>query len=323
MVIPNVGTIYDNKYELIDTLGKGGFASAYLAVDLETKEKVVLKFPDVTQLGDPAVYERFRREVSIGKLLNHPDLPVALSYSEGNPPYLVIKYVEGKSLNYVMEEKGTFTIKETIELVANLLEVLQYCHEKGVFHRDIKPENLMLGPDGRLKIIDFGIAGMEGAPRVTYRGFSGLVGTPEYMSPEQIKGERGGPKSDIYAVGCLAYNLLAGKPPFTGDNPLTTMYQHMTANIKPLTEIRHDVNQNLWAVITRALRRRKDERYNSAIEMANDLRNLDNVDLSIIKKPNPPLTSAVATKKNSWIIIISSIVAVIFLFFIIVFFSRK
>lgn len=306
-----VGTTFDNRFKLVSTLGQGGFASTYLAEDLQTNNKVVLKFPDITQLGDPAVYERFRREIAIGKLLNHPDLPSALTYSEGNPPFLVLNYVEGESIASVMNGKLKFTVDEVIELSANLLEALHYCHEKGICHRDIKPENLLLGADGHIKVIDFGISGMEGAPRVTYRGFSGLMGTPEYMSPEQIKGERGSPKSDIYAVGCLIYFLLAGVPPYTGDNPLTVMYQHMTANMKPLTDIRKDVSPSLYAVIKRSLRRRKEERYGSALEMANDLRNLQNVDLSFLTKPDPPLASVASTKKSSWFIIIGSIILVL------------
>ena len=171
MSTPQIGTICDERYEIIRALGQGGFASTYLAVDMQTNDKVVLKFPDIAQLGDPAVYERFKREMSIGKLLNHPDLPIALSYSEGNPPYLVITYAEGESLKDLMDKKHCFLADEAIELVSNLLDVLHYCHKHGVYHRDIKPENLVLGSDGHLKIIDFGIAGLEGAPRVTYRGF--------------------------------------------------------------------------------------------------------------------------------------------------------
>lgn len=318
MQIPEKGTIYDDKYKIVDSLGQGGFASTYLAENLGTKEKVVLKFPDITQLGDPAVYERFRREIAIGKLLNHPDLPIALDYSEGNPPYLVIRYAEGRALSDIIKDKGKFSVEETINMISDILEVLQYCHERGVYHRDIKPENLLLGNDGRLKIIDFGIASMEGSPRVTYRGFSSLMGTPEYMSPEQIKGERGGAKSDIYAVGCLMYNLLGGNPPYSGDNPLAIMYQHMTAELRPLTEIRKDVSKALWAVVKKSLRRRKEERYNSAIEMANDLKNLDKVDLSILDKNDPPLSSVVSTKKSSWIIIFSSAIFVVILIILII-----
>ena len=197
-----------------------------------------MKVPHIAQLGDPAVDERFRREVAIGKLLNHSDVPVALAISEDSPPYLVLKYAEGESLAKVLNDKGRLPADQVTKIVANLLDALHYCHERGVYHRDIKPENLVLAPDGHLKILDFGIALMEGSPRVTWRGFSGLMGTPEYMAPEQIKGERGGAKTDIYAVGCLLYHLLSGAPPFTGDNPLTIMYQHMTKDPHPLTSIK-------------------------------------------------------------------------------------
>jgi serine/threonine-protein kinase len=306
MWMPEAGAVVDNRYQLICSLGHGGFAGAWLAEDVNTHDQVVLKFPDLSQLGDPAVYERFRREIAIGKLLDHPDVPVALSFSEGNPPYppyLVLKYLEGESLVAILKEKGALPVDQVVDMVSKLLDVLHYCHQQGVYHRDVKPENLLLGTDGRLKIIDFGIAGMAGAPRVTWRGFSGLMGTPEYMAPEQIKGERGGARSDIYAVGCLIYHLLSGNPPFSSDNPLTTMYQHMNANPNPLTAIRPDLHPGIWAVVRRALRRRKEERYDSALEMANDLRQPQNVDLKWLSEPDPPFTSVAPNNGINWMII--------------------
>ena len=314
-----IGDIFDNRYKLIQALGHGGFAGAYLAEDLTTTNKVVIKLPDITQLGDPAVYERFRRELAIGKLLDHPDLPMAVSYSEGNPPYLVLRYFEGETLSSVLGEGKTFTIDKSVEMVANLLDALDYCHKHGVFHRDIKPENLVLGPDGHLKIIDFGIAVMEGAPRVTWRGFSGLVGTPEYMSPEQIKGERGGAKSDIYAVGCLLYNLISGNPPYTGDNPMTTMYQHLTSNPKPLTNSKEKLHPGIWATIKRALRRRKDERYETAADMAKDLRNPGDADLSYIDRPDPQMVAIAQHKNTHKILVIGGIVLGVVLALVLVF----
>lgn len=299
---PEIGVIYDNRYKLIKQLGKGGFASTFLAEDLKTESKVVIKLPDVMQLGDPAVYERFRREISIGKILDNPDIPKALTFSEGNPPYIVMEYAEGESLADIMRRKKYFSVDEAVKLTVNLLKTLYYCHQKGIYHRDIKPENLMLGLDDHLKIIDFGISNIKGSPRVTYRGFSSLTGTPEYMAPEQIKGERGGPETDIYAVGCLIYNLLAGVPPFTNDNPLTVMYQHMTADIRPLTEIRKDVSPYLWGAIRKSLFRRKEARYSSALDMAKHLEFPEKSDIELVNKPDPPLTAVVYSKKRTWII---------------------
>jgi eukaryotic-like serine/threonine-protein kinase len=308
-----IGTVFEDRYKLLRSLGHGGFAGAYLAEDLHSNEKVVIKIPDISQLGDPAIHERFRREMEIGKLLNHPDLPATLAISEGSPPYLVLKYMEGESLAKILNDKGRFPVDQTVAMVVNLLDALSYCHQKGVYHRDLKPENLLLAPDGHLKIIDFGIAFMEGAPRVTWRGFSGLMGTPEYMAPEQIKGERGGASSDIYAVGCLTYHLLSGNPPFTGDNPLTIMYQHMTDAPKPLTAILPDLHPGIWAVILRSLRRRKEERYASVQEMADDLRHPEKVDLKWIDEPDPPMMAILPTKRANWIVIAGSVLLAILL----------
>lgn len=321
MLLPEIGDCLDKRYKLLDSLGRGGFAGVFLAEDLQTGSRVVLKFPDISQLGDPAVYERFKRELAIGKLLDHPDLPVALAYSEGSPPYLVLKYVEGEPLARILQEKGSFPAEQAQYMVANLLEALQHCHEQGVYHRDLKPENLLLGTDGNLKILDFGIALMDGGPRVTWRGFSGLMGTPEYMAPEQIKGERGGARSDIYSVGCLLYHLLAGKPPFTGDNPLSIMHQHLTAEPRPLSEIVPKISPGIRASIRRAMRRRKEERYATALDMANDLRHPEEADLVWLDKPDPPLVSVLTDKRTPWLTIGGAVVAGIVLALLFVLFS--
>lgn len=306
MLPPEAGTIIDGRYQIIKLLGQGGFAGTYLADDLKEKKKVALKLPNINELGDPAVYERFKRELSIGKILQHPDLSVAIDSSEGSPPYLVFNYLENESLDKFLNSKKLFPIDRTVEMIANLLDALDYCHKKGICHRDIKPENLIPGNDGHLKIIDFGIAMTSNSPRVTWRGFSGLVGTPEYMSPEQIKGERGNEQSDIYAIGCLLYNMIAGFPPYSGDNPMTVMYQHLTSSPKPLTEINPKVHPGIWACVCHAMRRRKEERYKTAHEMAEDMRNLDKVDLKYTQIPDPPMVAVTQSKhfnKMFWIII--------------------
>jgi eukaryotic-like serine/threonine-protein kinase len=300
--MPEIGSVFENRYKIVHSLGHGGFASVFLAEDLQGGERVVIKIPYSAQLEDPAVGERFRREMEIGRCLSHPNVPEALALSEGSPPYLVLKYVEGESLAKILDEKRKFSVDQVVEMVANLLDTLDYCHQKGVYHRDLKPENLLLAPDGHLKIIDFGIALKEGAPRVTWRGFSGLMGTPEYMAPEQIKGERGGAASDVYAIGCLAYHLLAGSPPYTGDNPLAVMYQHMTKSPEPLPPHIPDLHPGVWAAIRRALRRRKQERYGSAREMAADLRHPENADLKWVDEPDPPMVAAAPpSRRNAWL----------------------
>jgi serine/threonine-protein kinase len=174
-----------------------------------------------------------------------------------------------------------------------------------------------------LKIIDFGIAFVEGAPRVTWRGFSGLMGTPEYMAPEQIKGERGGASTDIYAMGCLMYHLLSGTPPFTGDNPLTIMYQHMTNTPKPLTAILPNLHPGIWASVRRSLRRRKEERYASAREMAEDLRHPEKVDLKWIDEPDPPMAAILPTRRTNWLVIGISVLIAVILALILLFLKKN
>lgn len=314
MMPPEAGTVIDGRYKIVKLLGQGGYAGTYLAEDLKEKRKVALKLPNLNELGDPAVYERFKRELSIGKILQHPDLSVAIDSSEGNPPYLVFNYLDNVSLAEMLNGEKVFPAEQAVEMAANLLDALQYCHQKGICHRDIKPENLMMGSDGHLKVIDFGIAMMCNSPRVTWRGFSGLVGTPEYMSPEQIKGERGSEQSDIYAVGCLLYHMIAGYPPYSGDNPMTVMYQHLTSQPKPLTEVNPKIHPGIWAVICHAMRRRKSERYASAAEMAKNLRNLDGVDMKYTTLPDPPMVAVTQSKhfnKILWIVIGTVVVVAI------------
>ena len=325
MIPPEAGTVIGGRYRIVKLLGQGGYAGTYLADDLQENRRVALKLPNLSELGDPAVYERFKRELSIGKILQHPDLFVAIDSSEGNPPYLVFHYIENESLAAVLEKGKLFSPQQTVEMAANLLDALEYCHRKGVCHRDIKPENLMIGSDGHLKVIDFGIAMMSNSPRVTWRGFSGLVGTPEYMSPEQIKGERGNEQSDIYAVGCLLYHMIAGHPPYCGDNPMTVMYQHLTAQPKPLTEICPDIHPGIWAVICRAMRRRKNERYSSAAEMAKDLRNLDKADMAYTHMPDPPMVAVAQSKHLNRILwaVIGTIVAAAVVFCAVLYFMHR
>ncbi len=273
-------------------LGRGGEAAVFQGKDLRTGAPVVLKFLEPSQLGEVAAYERFRREVAIGRLLNHPGVPRLLeALEDAHPPYIVLEYTEGQSLRDLVRDAPPVPVPQAIEIALSLAEVVAYCHEHRVYHRDLKPENILVGVDGRVTIIDFGIALLEGAPRVTWRGFSGLVGTPEYMAPEQIRGERGGPETDVYALGLILYELLSGRPPFRSANPLSTMYQHLNMDAEPLSRIRPEARPAIAAVVARAMRRRARERYADAGQLRDALRNPETVDLTILSRPDPPLST--------------------------------
>lgn len=285
-----------DRFLLRQPLGRGGMAMTYLAEDSHNGQTVVLKFPDPNQLGDAATFERFRRELLIARKLEHPALPrLVAARDEGSRPYLAQEYIEGEQLSERLRS-GSLSIPEVEDYARQLADLLAYCHRQGVIHRDLKPANLLVGPDGKLHVIDFGIASVAGMPRVTWRGFSGLAGTPEYMAPEKIRGERGTPRVDIYAFGITLYELLTGKVPYQADHPLSTMYLHMEGIPEPLLEIRPDTPPYLAAVIARCMRRRAMERYADGGQLLDDLHHPEQVDLGFLDRPDPPMGGSRALK---------------------------
>jgi serine/threonine-protein kinase len=293
--MPNVGDQVAH-YRVERPLGRGGEAAVFEGRDLESGAPVVLKFPQPAQLGEVAAYERFRREAAIARRLQHPGIPrLVEAVEDGHPPYLVLEYVKGTRLRELMRPGRPLPVAEAVGLARRLTEVVAYCHEHRVYHRDLKPENVLVSDDGRVTIIDFGIALLEGAPRVTWRGLSGMVGTPEYMAPEQLRGERGGPETDVYALGLILYELLAGRPPFRGQYPLSTMYQHLNMNAEPLRRIRPDVPPAIAAIVARAMRRRPAERYPHAGALLEALQHPETAALDVLSRPDPPLGEPVQT----------------------------
>lgn len=271
-----------DHYEIIRMLGHGGMNRVYLAQDLHNQQKVVLKFPNDDLIGNVAVFERYKREADVGNRLQHPYVQALLNTGEERcEQYLVVEYINGRTLREVLEERfaasGPLPPAEAIQLTLQICDALAYCHAHGVFHRDIKPENIMIQQDGSVKIIDFGVALLEGARRVTWRGFSGTVGTPDYMSPEQLRGERGTASSDIYAVGAMLYEMLCGHPPFEGENVFAVMNQHVSQDPPSILLSNPNISPRLATVVMRAIRRDPDKRYKSMDDMLHDLRNLEEV----------------------------------------------
>jgi serine/threonine protein kinase len=242
-------------------LGTGGMGNLYIAHDSEEKT-VTLKFPHISMIGDSALFERYQRELAIGKLLRHPRVQhvQATGDYEGNP-FMVTDYIEGVSLREYFDKNAPLSVTEAIHILDGLCQGVSYCHEQGVFHRDLKPENIVMNPEGDPVIIDFGIALLRGARRITWNGVGGSVGTPDYMAPEQIEGKRGDARTDIYALGAMGYEMLTGQPPFTGDNPLSVMNQHLHGEIKSLRESAPDIPESFESVILKSLQRNPDDRY--------------------------------------------------------------
>ncbi len=273
------GTQIDH-YQIIRMLGHGGMSRVYLANDLEKQNKVVLKFLNDDLIGDIAVFERYRRESEIGSRLNHPHIQHTLNVDEKrSDEYLVVEYIEGQTLRHLLEEHEgkSLPVQEALRITDQICDAVIYCHEHGVYHRDLKPENIMLKPDGDVKIIDFGIALLEGARRVTWRGLSGTIGTPDYMSPEQLRGERGTAGSDVYAIGMMLYEMLCGRTPFDGENIFAVMNQHISHDPPSILQHNPDLDPALATVVMRAIRRDHEKRYTSARDLRADLQHLAEV----------------------------------------------
>ena len=315
------GTQVDH-YEIICMLGHGGMNRVYLARDVSNQQEVVLKFPNDDLIGNIAVFERYKREAEIGNRLHHPYVQHLLNTNEKrSEEYLVVEYIKGQTLRTVLEEQAPnpLPVDEAIRITLQICEALVNCHEQGIFHRDIKPENIMMQEDGNIKIIDFGIALLEGARRVTWRGLSDTVGTPDYMSPEQLKGQRGMAGSDIYAVGVMLYEMLCGHTPFEGENIFAIMNQHVSQDPPSILLTNPQLSPALATVVMRAIRRDQDKRYKSVSDLLCDLYNLEEVKPVPYEPEAPRLNQSGRTAIIATLIIIAILLLISALGFLVQF----
>jgi serine/threonine-protein kinase len=271
-----------DHYEIGELLGEGAYAETYRATDVETGGTVVLKSPNPQLFAEPSLFNRYRREAEVARRLDHPGVQRSLDTGKHRTePYLVLEYVEGEPLRRRLRHgAGPLTIDQVVDWGRQLAETLAYLHGQGIVHRDLKPENVLVTPSGRLKVADFGTAQLAGARRLTWKHLSESLGTPDYMSPEQVQGERGDARSDIYAWGVMMYEMLTGRAPFKGDNSLAVMAGHLQATPKRPRDLRPEIPPALEAVVLHAMRRFPDHRYQSAEELVADLDRLETLDPS-------------------------------------------
>jgi len=301
-----------DRYEIVEMLGAGAYAQTYKAVDTTTGQTVVLKCSDPTLFADPANFNRYRREAEVARRIRHPGVQGAVDEGRSRTePYLVLEYIEGESLRARIRRDGLEPVDRVVEWGRQLADSLCYLHGVGVVHRDLKPENVLVTPDGRLVINDFGTARLEGARRLTWKHLSDAIGTPDYMSPEQVQGERGDERSDIYAWGVMMYELLSGRVPFGGDNSLAVMAGHLQSDPKPLRKLRPEVPPAVEAVVMHAMRRFPDHRYPSAQAILDDLGRLDELDpASFDLTPEKPIGGMAAAESArrlwAWVAIIAA-----------------
>src|SRR5580692_5851040 len=254
----DAGTTLDH-YRLDDVVAQSGMGTRYRATGLRDGRRVAVKIPKPEMEADPLLLERFRREQEIGQLLDHPGIVKTLDIGERSRLYMVQEWVDGRLLRAVMNQDRPLGVERATRIALAMCEAVDAMHKMGIVHRDLKPENVMVGPDDRIKIIDFGIAMKEDARRITQVGFSSLLGTPDYISPEQVQGKRGDQRSDIYALGIMFYEMLTGTVPFTGANPLVVMNDRLMMDPPPPSKINGEISPELEEIVFRALE--KDPRH--------------------------------------------------------------
>jgi serine/threonine-protein kinase len=282
-----VGDRVDGRYEIRTILASGGMADVYRATDCRTGSDVVLKLPQVALAGDLAAFNRYQREIEIARGLDHPGLQRLLP--DQSDHYLVFEYVEGESLRrYLSSYSQGLPIDEVQRIGLQLAATLQYVHRQGIVHRDLKPENVLIGPDGHVTLTDFGIALRLASRRLTFSHLSNAVGTPDYMAPEQVRGERGDARTDIYALGCMLFELLTGRVPYPVEHALEAMRRKVETEPPLVRQLRPDAPPAIEAIVYRALRRRPEERIQSMAELAHDLEYLDEVDIPATYLPDEP-----------------------------------
>ena len=271
--------VLGERYELGAMIGTGGMADVYLAQDVRLNRQVAIKILRSDLARDPSFVTRFNKEALSVAALNHPGIvSVYDSGREDSPsgamPYIVMEYVEGKTLREIVNKGERFALNRAVEITEGILIALQYSHKNGIIHRDIKPGNIMITDNGDVKVMDFGIARALADTGATMTSTWNIIGTAQYLSPEQATGTQADARSDLYSVGCLLYELLAGRPPFTGDTPVAIAYQHVSAPLVPITEIQESLDPALNAFFSIALAKDANERYQSANAMLKDLKKL-------------------------------------------------
>lgn len=265
-----------DSYRIDAPIARSGMASIFKATDLRDNRIVALKIPHPDMEADPILFDRFQREAGIGEKLDHPKVMRVYGGEERSRIYMVMEWCEGRLLRAILDE-GPLSQERALRIAGEVLEGLDYIHAHGVVHRDLKPENIMVDADDNIKLIDFGIAGDAAAKRLTYANFTAAIGTPNYISPEQVKGRRGDGRSDIYSMGVILYEMLSGKLPFNGPNPMAAMNERLLNYPVPPTVANPAISPQLQEVIYRALERDPKNRYAKASEFAWDLAHLDQV----------------------------------------------
>src|ERR671925_1898826 len=267
-----INTLFDGRYRIVRRLGAGGMANVYLAEDQTLGRRVAIKILNDRHANDDQFVERFRREAKNAASLSHPNIVSIYDRGEAEGTYYIaMEYLDGRSLKELIVRRGPAPIHIAVDYARQVLAAIRFAHRHGIVHRDIKPHNVLVDGEGRLKVTDFGIA-RAGASQMTEAG--SIIGTAQYLSPEQAKGAPVDQRSDLYSLGVVLYELLTGSLPFSGDTPVEIAMKHLSAVPEPPSKRRAGIPRDLDFVVLRALAKDPSERYQSAEELDSDLRRI-------------------------------------------------
>lgn len=273
--------ILAGRYEVGELIGRGGMAEVHIGHDTRLGRTVAIKILRSDLARDPSFQNRFRREAQAAAALNHPAIVAVYDTGEdvfteptgvvAHVPFIVMEYVEGHTVRDILRDGHAVPIEEAVEITIGVLSALEYSHHAGIVHRDIKPANVMLTPTGAVKVMDFGIARAVADSAATMTATQAVIGTAQYLSPEQARGESVDARSDLYSTGCLLFELLTGRPPFTGDSLVSVAYQHVREAAPVPSSLASDVPEALDRITMKALTKDRDQRYPNAAEFRSDL----------------------------------------------------
>jgi beta-lactam-binding protein with PASTA domain/predicted Ser/Thr protein kinase len=265
------------RYELGELIGYGGMAEVHRGRDIRLGRDVAIKVLRADLARDPSFLHRFRREAQAAAGLNHPSIVSVYDTGEDtgpdgvNQPYIVMEFVEGRTLRDILKSEGRLPVRRAMEVTADICGALDFSHRNGIIHRDIKPANVMITQSGAVKVMDFGIARAVADNAATVTQTANVIGTAQYLSPEQARGESVDARSDVYSTGCLLYELVTGAPPFQGDSPVAVAYQHVRENAMAPSARNPEVPPALDSIVMKALAKNQLNRYQSAGDMRTDL----------------------------------------------------
>jgi eukaryotic-like serine/threonine-protein kinase len=280
-VVDNTPRVLAGRYEVGELIGRGGMAEVHIGHDTRLGRTVAIKVLRSDLARDPSFLARFRREAQSAAALNHPAIVAVYDTGEDthtdtqgasvHVPFIVMEYVEGHTVRDILQDGAAVPIEEAVEITAGILSALEYSHQAGIVHRDIKPANVMITPTGAVKVMDFGIARAMADSAATMTQTHAVIGTAQYLSPEQARGETVDTRSDLYSTGCVLFELLTGRPPFMGDSPVAVAYQHVGQAPQRPSELASDVPEVLDRIVLKALTKDRDARYSTAAEFRADL----------------------------------------------------